>query len=215
MFKKTIQLICAFEKKYGTIHFMYKSDAPATLKKEKKQRFSTRDIVHIAVFAALLCVLAQIAVPTPWGIPFTLQTLGIMLSAVILGWAKGSIAVFIYVIMGAVGLPVFAGLNGGFGVIMGPTGGFILGFVPAAMFIGLLSVNPPAVKKTKSYCARLVAGITVGLIIIYSIGTVWFMYLTNSTITAALSMATLPFLLPEIPKAVIAIIGGVKISVKQ
>ena len=84
-------------------------------------------IVFIGLFAALIAVCSQIQIPGP--VPFTLQTFAVFLAAGLLGGKRGSIAVLIYILLGAIGLPVFAGFKGGIGALLGTTGGYILGFI--------------------------------------------------------------------------------------
>ena len=96
-----------------------------------KKRFSTRDLVYVAVFAALMAICAWISIPTT--VPFTLQTMGVFLAVGLLGGRRGSLAVFVYLLLGAVGAPVFSGFTGGVGSLVGTTGGYILGFLLCAL----------------------------------------------------------------------------------
>ena len=89
--------------------------------------FRTLDIVYIAVCAALMAVCSWIQIPTV--VPFTLQTFAVFFAVYFLGGKKGTLAVFIYILLGMVGLPVFAGFKGGFGALFGMTGGYIMGFI--------------------------------------------------------------------------------------
>ena len=87
----------------------------------------TRDLTLIAVFAAVIAVCAWISIPA--AVPFTLQTLGIFLAVGLLGGRRGTISVGVYLLLGAVGAPVFSGFNGGIGYLLGATGGYLLGFL--------------------------------------------------------------------------------------
>ena len=97
---------------------------------------STKTMIITAMFAAVIAVLAQIAFPLPSGVPVTLQTFAVALTGVVLGAKLGTISTFIYILLGAVGVPVFSGFNGGLGAIVGKTGGFIWGFLFLAFFAG-------------------------------------------------------------------------------
>ena len=96
-----------------------------------QSRFSTRDMAYIALMAVLLAVCSWISVPAP--VPFTLQTFGVFCALGLLGGRRGSTAVLLYILLGAVGLPVFSGFQGGLGKLLGPTGGYILGFLLSAL----------------------------------------------------------------------------------
>ena len=99
-------------------------------------KISIRDIAYIAVFTALMAVCSWISIPT--AIPFTLQTMGVFLAVGLLGGKRGTLAVTAYVLLGAVGAPVFANFSGGLGVLMGQTGGYILWVLGAGMVLGML-----------------------------------------------------------------------------
>lgn len=91
----------------------------------------------VGVFAAVLAVLSQISFPLPSGIPVTLQTFAVALCGYALGCKRGTLAVLVYIVLGAVGLPVFANFSGGFGSLVGLAGGYIYGFLPMAALCGL------------------------------------------------------------------------------
>ena len=144
---------------------------------------NVRDMCFIGIFTSLMIVLAQISIPMP--VPMTIQTTVILLAGVVLGSKKGAIAVVNYIILGAIGLPVFANFNGGAGHIMGPTGGFILSFPIMAYLAGFG-----------------VSGIIAGIVFNFLAGMFWFGFITQNSIEVAFYMAVLPF----IPMAFIDII---------
>ena len=119
---------------------------------------STKTMIITAMFAAVIAVLAQIAFPLPSGVPVTLQTFAVALTGVVLGAKLGTISTFIYILLGAVGVPVFSGFNGGLGAIVGKTGGFIWGFLFLAFFAGagaaMMKGAPDSVKKDASVYSR-------------------------------------------------------------
>ena len=101
---------------------------------------STKKMIIVGMFAAVIAVLAQIAFPLPSGVPVTLQTFAVVLTGVVLGARLGTAATFVYILLGAVGVPVFSGLGGGLGVIVGKTGGFIWGFLFLSLFLSLIHI---------------------------------------------------------------------------
>ena len=94
-------------------------------------KIRTRDVAYIAIFTALMAVCSWISIPT--AIPFTLQTMAVFLAVGLLGGKRGTLAVTAYVLLGAVGAPVFANFSGGIGILLGQTGGYILGFIGSAL----------------------------------------------------------------------------------
>ncbi|MGN1090255.1 MAG: biotin transporter BioY [Huintestinicola sp.] len=104
---------------------------------EKSRRVNTRTLVFTAMMAAVTAVLAQISIPTPWNVPITLQTLAAALCGYLLGKKWGTASIAVYILIGLVGVPVFAGFRGGVSVIAGVTGGFIWGFLPLAFLCGV------------------------------------------------------------------------------
>ena len=101
-----------------------------------KSRMSTRDIVLIGMFAALLAAFSQISLPMPTGVPITIQAFGVALVGVVLGWKRALFSTIVYILLGAVGLPVFANFQGGLRVITGLTGGYILAWPVMAALCG-------------------------------------------------------------------------------
>lgn len=105
-----------------------------TMKKDKEgnTKITTKDIVGVGMFAAVLAVLSQISIPMPSGVPITLQTFAVALAGVVLAWKLGTASVLVYILLGAVGVPVFAGFTGGAQALVNYTGGFIWGFLGMA-----------------------------------------------------------------------------------
>ena len=92
----------------------------------RKSSLSVTDLCYIALFTALIAVLAQISIPLPGGVPLTLQTLAVPLAGIVLGPRRGTFSTLLYVLLGAIGIPVFANFTGGLGIVLGVTGGFII-----------------------------------------------------------------------------------------
>ena len=148
----------------------------------------TYDLVYIAVFAVLMAVCSWISVPT--AVPFTLQTFAVFMAVGVLGGRRGTMAVALYIILGAVGVPVFAGMTGGIGILTGTTGGYIVGFLFSALVMWAMEKIPG--KKSVIQILSMAAG----LIVCYAFGTVWFM--------AVLGWCVIPFIIPDIIKILLA-----------
>lgn len=165
------------------------------------RRHTARDLAQIAVFAALIAALTLPgAIPLGFGVPITLQTLGVMLAGAILGSRKGTLAVTVYVALGLVGLPILAGGAAGLGVLAGPTGGFLIGFIPGAFVTGWI-VERFAPKIP--FWALLVATLVGGVLVVYLVGIPWFAVVADMPIGAAIGVMS-PFLIGDVAKAVIA-----------
>jgi len=130
----------------------------------------------------------------PGGVPMTLQTWAISLAGIVLGAKNGTLATLVYVLLGAVGAPVFAGFSGGLGIIAGPTGGFILSFPLMALTAGI--------GEGKGSVSRLVCGLIAGTVINFAAGMLYFSLITTAGLQTAFAVAVLPF----IPSAVLRII---------
>lgn len=173
-------------------------------------RSKTYDMVYIAVFAVLIAICSWISIPTT--VPFTLQTFAVFLAVGVLGGKRGSLSVLIYILLGAVGIPVFAGFSGGFGILLGSTGGYIIGF----LFSALLMWGMEALLGKKTWVLGL--SMVLGLIVCYAIGTVWFMavYTKNSGpigLVAVLSWCVIPFIIPDLIKIALALVLSKRFSV--
>lgn len=171
----------------------------------KKSRISVKDMAFVAMFSALIAVCSIISIPIG-EVPITLQTFAVCLAAAMLGWKRGTLSVFIYVLLGAVGVPVFAGMSGGIGILAGPTGGYIIGFIPAALIIGL------AADKWERKALPLTISMVVGVLVCYAIGTVWFMVVTGMGVGESLMLCVVPFLIPDGVKIALAMILSNRLS---
>jgi biotin transport system substrate-specific component len=124
-----------------------------------------RELARTAVFAALIIVLGTVTVPLPGGVPITAQTLGVMLAGAVLGARRGALAVLLVLVLAAVGLPVLAGGRGGIGVFVGPTAGYLLGWVVGVLVIGLI------VHRRRITALRVALGTVVGgILVVYLFG---------------------------------------------
>ena len=160
-----------------------------------------RDTCHIGIFAAIIAVCAQISIPMPALVPMTLQTFAVPLAGVVLGIKKGMLAVLAYILLGAVGVPVFANFTGGPGVIFGRTGGFILSFPLMALAAGI------GARKGRVWQA---AWLVVGTAVNYLCGVLMFSFITSTGVVAALPLVVVPFLPGDVVKIVmVLVLGGV------
>ena len=158
---------------------------------------STRNMVYTALFAAVLCAVAPFSINIG-PVPLSFATLVIYLAAGALGWKYGTLSVLLYVALGAIGLPVFSNFEGGFHKVAGFLGGFIIGFIPCALIIGL------TVEYFKKKVWSYALGMVIGTIVLYTLGTAWFMLQTGSTLAAALAVCVVPFLIGDTAKVVVA-----------
>ena len=163
-------------------------------------------LITTALFAAIIGVLAQVVIPLPL-IPITGQTLAIGLAATILGSRYGTISTLLYISMGAIGIPVFSQMTGGLGIVFGPTGGFIVGFIPAAFIIGYY-IEKSSYTVTNAFIANL-----IGMIITLTFGTAWLKISANLSWTTAFFSGFAPFVIVGILKAFLA--GWVGILVRK
>ena len=170
--------------------------------------FRTYDLVYAALFAVLITVCSWISIPA--AVPFTLQTLGVFLAVNVLGGRRGSLSVLVYILLGTIGLPVFQSFTGGIGILLGNTGGYIVGFLLAALAMwGLecLFQNSRAVQ---------LVSMLVGLLICYAFGTAWFMVLYMKghgrvSLAAILGWCVIPFIIPDLIKIAIVFLIGPRI----
>lgn len=159
-----------------------------------------------ALFAAIIAVFAQISIPLPFSpVPITGQTLAIGLAATILGSRYGTISVGIYLLLGAIGAPVFAGMNGGLGALLGPTGGYLIGFLPTAFIIGYY------LEKTSFSVKQAIVANLIGMVITLAFGTAWLKIAADLSWTAAIAGGVTPFIPLGIVKAVLAAMGGIAV----
>jgi len=165
-----------------------------------KKFLSVREICCIAIFTALIAVLSPLAIPMPYGVPMTLQSFIIPFSAVVLGAKRGVIATIAYVLLGAMGLPIFSNFGGGLAWLVGPTGGFLLGFPVYACLAGW--------GADRGRRTILAAGLFVGVILFYTGGMVHFSLVTGRSLAEAFAIAVLPFLPTEALKLALVWILG-------
>lgn len=157
------------------------------------------------VSAATLAVSAWFSIPfVP--VPLTLQTLAVLIIGGVLGPVWGPVAVLLYLALGALGLPVFHGGTGGLGVLVGPTGGFLVGFVAAACVMGLASRNAwRRGWRTRAATVALAGGVLAATAVIYLMGVPWLAFVANMSAGKAIAAGLVPFLLGDLVKALAAV----------
>lgn len=162
----------------------------------------TRDIVYMSVFTAMISICSWISIPA--SIPFTLQTMGVFMTVGLLGGKRGTLTVLTYILLGAIGVPVFAGLTGGISVLLGTTGGYIMGFLLSALL--MWGIETIMGRNQIVLAFSMVAG----LIVCYVFGTAWFMmiYTQHSGViglSTVLGLCVIPFIIPDLIKIGVAL----------
>ena len=155
------------------------------------------DLVLIALFVALMAICAWITIPA--AVPFTMQTFGVFLALLLLGGKRGAICMAVYLLLGAVGVPVFSGFRGGVSALVGSTGGYLVGFIVSALLMWALTGFARRNRWT------LAVALAVSLLACYAFGTVWFVVVSvragkAMTFGTALSFCVLPYILPDAAK---------------
>ncbi len=155
------------------------------------------DLVLIALFVALMAICAWITIPA--AVPFTMQTFGVFLALLLLGGKRGAICMAVYLLLGAVGVPVFSGFRGGVSALVGSTGGYLVGFIVSALLMWALTGFARRNRWT------LAVSLAVSLLACYAFGTVWFVVVSvragkAMTFGTALSFCVLPYILPDAAK---------------
>ena len=166
----------------------------------KNSIFTLRSMIFTAIMAAIICVCAPFSIPVPGLlVPISLATFAVYLAGGVLGAKRGALAVLVYILIGAVGLPVFSGFSGGLAKLFGVTGGYIIGYIPCALLSGLIFER---VKKAWA----LPLGMAAGTAACYIFGTAWFLVsttlaagrpLTGAAVAAAVMNCVVPFLVGD------------------
>ena len=172
------------------------------------------DMVLIAISAALITVCSWISIPLG-PVPFTLQTMGILAVMLTCGGRRGTIAILVYLAMGACGLPVFAGFKGGIASLAGPTGGFLIGFIIAALVFWLLEklIFGKLMNSTVKTWIFGALNSLVFEIVLYTVGVIWFMTVYAAQtgpvgLGTVMTMCVIPFIIPDAVKLIAAVVIG-------
>ena len=172
----------------------------------KTRKFNTKTLTLIGVMTAVICIMGPLSIQLPISpVPISLGTLAIYFVIYVLGMKKGTISCCIYLLIGFIVIPVFTGFTSGPAKLLGPTGGYLVGYIFMALICGFV------VDKTNNIFACF-SGILLGTAVLYLFGTVWLAYQADMTFMAALAAGVLPFILGDLAKIVIAMIVGGQIK---
>ena len=170
------------------------------------QKIRTKQMVLIALMTAVTCVLGPLSIPLPFSpVPISLTNFAIFLAIFILGMKNGTISFIIYLLLGAVGVPVFSSFRGGLQVLAGPTGGYLIGFIFLALIMGF------ALDHFNRKLVPTIIGMIIGMAVCYAFGTVWLAKLLSLSFKEGLMMGVIPYLPGDAAKIIIAAIVGPKL----
>lgn len=170
------------------------------------QKIKTKQMVLIALMTAVTCVLGPLSIPLPFSpVPISLTNFAIFLAIFVLGMKNGTISFIIYLLLGAVGVPVFSSFRGGLQVLAGPTGGYLIGFIFLALIMGF------ALDHFDRKLLPTIIGMIIGMVVCYAFGTVWLAKLLNLSFKEGLMMGVIPYLPGDAAKIIIAAIVGPKL----
>lgn len=170
------------------------------------QKIRTKQMVLIALMTAVTCVLGPLSIPLPFSpVPISLTNFAIFLTIFVLGMKNGTISFIIYLLLGAVGVPVFSSFRGGLQVLAGPTGGYLIGFIFLALIMGF------ALDHFDRKLVPTIIGMIIGMAVCYAFGTVWLAKLLSLSFKEGLIMGVIPYLPGDAAKIIIAAIVGPKL----
>ena len=167
-------------------------------------KLTIRELTLVGMSAALMAVFSQISIPLPVGVPLTLQAFAVVVIAIVLEQKLGCLAMLIFTLVGSIGIPVFANLSGGLRVIVGPTGGYIIGFIVMTLIIGFASKTND--KK------KIFLGVYIGLMTDYVIGVTQLAFVAQLSLTKALAGGFYPFIIKDIIAVGLAAVVALKIK---
>ena len=163
--------------------------------------------IYSGLFAALIAVMGIISIPLPISpVPITGQSMAIMLAGSILTARQAAFSVLTFLLIGAVGVPVFAGLSGGIGILIGPRGGYLIGFLVGAVVIALLK------GKNNNIWRLALANIVGGIIVVYIFGALWLSFVTGMGLQKAIMVGVLPYIPGDLFKVFLSTVIGVAIN---
>lgn len=175
-----------------------------------KSGFSVRQLAIIGVMTAVTCILAPFSIPIG-PVPISLTNLVIYFSLYILGTKDGTISYLVYLLIGIIGLPVFSGFTSGPEKLLGPTGGYLIGFIPMAVIAGIFIKK--SISISNLWIGRIfgVLGMILGTIVAYILGTAWLAYQADMDFQAALWAGVIPFIPGDLIKMILAVLAGPQI----
>lgn len=161
----------------------------------------TLNLAITALMSAVLCVISPLSIPIGT-VPISLTTMFIIIGVYLIGPIKMSISVLIYLLIGVVGLPVFANYKSGPGVIVGPTGGYLVGYIVLTLVSGFI------IHKDINNIRYTIIGLVTGNLLVYAIGTAWLSYSMKLTFVNALMIGVVPFIIADAIKMALAVYLG-------
>ena len=164
----------------------------------------TLDLTLTALFSVILCLCSWLSIPS--AVPFTLQTFAVFLTLLVLGGKRGTTAILLYILLGAVGLPVFHSFTGGPGILLSPSGGYITGFLLTALTYWLIT------KKAGEKLWVKALALLTGLLLCYLTGCIQFALVSEVSVKAAFSACVLPFILPDTVKLILSLLLSNKLG---
>lgn len=168
-----------------------------------KNPTKTYRLALIGVMTAILCILGPLSIPLPFSpVPLSLTNFAILLAVFLLGWKWGTVSCGIYLLLGLVGVPVFSGFSGGMAKLLGPTGGYLVGFLLLAVISGLF------VEKFEQARLPVAAGMALGMLVDNLFGTLWLAILMKLSFGQALMMGVVPYLAGDAVKLIVALLLG-------
>lgn len=175
-------------------------------KEEGTGKIKTATLALIGLMAAITCIMGPLSIPLPFNlVPISLTNLAICFTVYILGMKKGTTSYCIYLLIGLAGLPVFSGFTGGVGKLLGPTGGYLIGFIFLALISGFF------IDKWGNNMLLCMTGMVLGEIVMYIFGTVWLAYQAHMNFGAALWAGVIPFIPGDLIKMIMAMLLGPQI----
>lgn len=169
------------------------------------KKVNVNQLTFTAMMTALLCVLAPLSIPIA-SVPISASTFVVYLAAVLLGARYSIICICLYLLLGIIGLPVFAGWGSGIGVILGPTGGYLIGYLLIALFTGLF------MRYGKEKISMIAVGMVLGTVACYALGTVWLAYQLSLDAKAAIMAGVIPFIPGDLLKIILCLVIAIPIK---
>ena len=167
------------------------------------QHTKTQKLTLIALMAAVICILGPLSIAIPISpVPISFTNLAIYLAVMILGWKWGTLSYLVYLMVGFVGLPVFSAFTAGPGRLLGPTGGYLVGYLLLAFIGGMF------IEKSKGNPVVSAVGLVLGDAACYVLGTAWFVFQMQCELGYALSVCVYPFIALDLAKIVVSCIVG-------
>jgi biotin transport system substrate-specific component len=169
---------------------------------KQSRKLDTKTITIIGLMAAVTCIMGPLSIAIPISpVPISLTNLAVYFAIYVLGMKKGTVSYLIYLLIGLVGVPVFSSFTSGPAKLLGPTGGYLIGFIFMALICGFF------IDKWNNRLADF-AGMVIGTVVCYGFGTAWLAYQASMNFSAALAAGVIPFIPGDLTKIVIALIVG-------